>query len=87
MISKSFDSTHKRIDILARKYNWFSSDESIEWISDYIKISYVFCYWTIYEVFEMFKSFDYVENDTFAIKERRKYAVQFFLIKKSLWEI
>ncbi|EKE28201.1 MAG: hypothetical protein ACD_3C00086G0045 [uncultured bacterium (gcode 4)] len=88
---RSIDQRVDNLNELATKYNWFSPRGSIPWISDYIKVSYVYCYWTENEIRQLFSDFeydllfeayDYVKNDWYAFKKKRNKFVRFLLIRK-----
>jgi diphthamide synthase subunit DPH2 len=81
----------ERLNILARKYNWFTADEDIAEISDYIKISYIYCHGNFFELAEVMclfeldllqKAYHQIEKDWFAFKERRKTTVEALLRAK-----
>ncbi len=78
---------------IASKYNWFTAEEQKKDISDYILISYVFCYWDIFEIYNIFRLFDYelllkayeyIENDGYAFKEKRKETIIYYLGRKKI---
>jgi hypothetical protein len=81
------------IENIALKYNWWTNKKDIKNISDYIKVSYIFSSWNIFEVVSVVKAldykllnkaFDYIKNDNFSLKDRRKKVLSYLLaIKKN----
>lgn len=63
----------------SEKYNWWTPHTKN--ISKKIKLSYIMSYWTIQEVYFIFKNFDThtllqwfqtIKNDSFSLNQRRK---------------
>ncbi len=83
----------KLLNNIALKYNWWTKKEDKENISDYIKISYIYSKWNIYELFLiikkldyqiLLKAFEYIKNDNFSLKEKRKKVIFYLLnLKKN----
>ena len=83
----------KILDNIALKYNWWTKKEDKRNINDYIKVSYIYSDWNIFELFSIIKnldynllvkSFDYIKNDNFALKDKRKRIISYLLnLKKN----
>lgn len=76
------------LDNTTTKYNWWTKDEDKKSISDYIQVSYVFCHGGTFELISSIKTlpyevleraFEYVKDDTFAFKDKRKKVVSYLL--------
>jgi len=42
------------LSILTSKYNWFTPEEKKKDMSDHIIISYVYCHWDFFEIYNIF---------------------------------
>lgn len=76
------------LDNTTTKYNWWTGQDDKKHISDYIQVSYVFCHGGTFELISIIKTlpyevleraFEYVKDDTFAFKDKRKKVVSYLL--------